>query len=124
MFLARQPGEVAAAVRTTVAVTGVITQPAAGNVIPSLATAQLNFRYLPGQSPTLHNLSWHAHLLYNKFALQSLVCLCEESAFGHHDALRSYPCHCSSSSSCIPPFCISSDRSPGHGCLRQSPSQL
>ena len=38
----------AAAVRTTVAVTGVTTHPAAGNVLPSLATAQLNFRYLPG----------------------------------------------------------------------------
>ena len=47
-FLSRQPGEVAAAVRTTVAVTGVTTHPAAGNVLPSLATAQLNFRYLPG----------------------------------------------------------------------------
>lgn len=50
LFLARQPGEVAAGVRTTVAVTGVTTHPAAGNVLPSLATAQLNFRYLPGQS--------------------------------------------------------------------------
>ena len=50
LFLARQPGEVAAGVRTTVAVTGVTTHPAAGNVLPSLATTQLNFRYLPGQS--------------------------------------------------------------------------
>ena len=49
LFLIRQPGEVAAAVRTTVAVTGVTTHPAAGNVLPSLATAQLNFRYLPGR---------------------------------------------------------------------------
>ena len=49
LFLARQPGEVAAAVRTTVAVTGVTTHPSAGNVLPSLATAQLNFRYLPGE---------------------------------------------------------------------------
>lgn len=47
-FLARQPGEVAAAVRTTVAVTGVTSHPAAGNVLPSLASTQLNFRYLPG----------------------------------------------------------------------------
>ena len=51
-FLARQPGEVAAAVRTTVAATGVTTHPAAGNVLPSLASAQLNFRYLPGLPPS------------------------------------------------------------------------
>lgn len=51
-FLARQPGEVAAAVRTTVAATGVSTHPAAGNVLPSLASVQLNFRYLPGMPPS------------------------------------------------------------------------
>lgn len=42
------PGEVSAAVRTTIAATGVSTHPAAGNVLPSLATAHFNFRYLPG----------------------------------------------------------------------------
>lgn len=55
LFLARQPGEVAAAVRTTVAVTGVTTHPSAGNVLPSLATAQLNFRYLPGDRHDLRS---------------------------------------------------------------------
>ena len=47
-LLASQPGEVASAVRTTVAATGITTHPAAGNVLPSLATAHFNFRYLPG----------------------------------------------------------------------------
>ena len=94
MFLARQPGEVAAAVRTTVAVTGVTTQPAAGNVIPSLATAQLNFRYLPGQSPTSYCLSRHASLLpHDAYALQSVVSSHKELVLGPHDALRSRPCH-------------------------------
>ena len=71
MFLARQPGEVAAAVRTTVAVTGVTTHPAAGNVIPSLATAQFNFRYLPGQRHTSHECPWHARLLHDEHASQN-----------------------------------------------------
>lgn len=47
--IGRQPGELASAVRTTVAPTGVSTFPMSGNVIPSLASAHLNFRYLPGQ---------------------------------------------------------------------------
>lgn len=58
-FLSRQPGEVAAAVRTTIAVTGVTTHPAAGNVLPSLATAQLNFRYLPGLCLFTHESGAH-----------------------------------------------------------------
>ncbi|CAL8471245.1 g10787 [Coccomyxa elongata] len=48
-FLASQPGEVASAVRTTIAATAVTTHPSAGNVIPSLASAHFNFRYLPGE---------------------------------------------------------------------------
>lgn len=34
--------------RTTIAATGVTTHPTAGNVLPSVATAHFNFRYLPG----------------------------------------------------------------------------
>lgn len=48
--IARLLGELSSAVRSTVAVTGISSFPAAGNVLPSLASAQFNFRYLPGQS--------------------------------------------------------------------------
>ena len=75
LFLARQPGEVAAAVRTTVAVTGVTTHPAAGNVLPSLATAQLNFRNLPGQRYSTHDRIQQASALRDEHAALDLVIL-------------------------------------------------